>query len=44
MIVLLSCNNEDDQIKNKGTRMATRLYNVFFIYSRADNSVVNGGI
>ena len=26
MVVLLTCKNEEDPIKNKGTRMLTRLY------------------
>ena len=26
MVVLVTCKNEEDLIKNKGARMATRLY------------------
>ena len=44
MVVLVTCKNEEDSIKNEGARVATRLFVVFFRRSRADNSVVSGGI
>ena len=43
MVVLLTCKNEEDPIKNKGARVLTILY-VFFRRSRAANSEVSGGI
>ena len=42
MVVLLTCKNEEDPIKNEGARVLTRL--LFFRRSRAANSVVSGGI
>ena len=44
MVVLHTCNNEEDPIKNEEARVLTRLYDVFFICSRATNSEVSGGI
>ena len=44
MIVLLTCKNEEDLIKNEGARVLTRLYDVFFRRSRATNSEVSSGI
>ena len=29
MVVLITCKNEEDQIKNKGTTVATTLHNDF---------------
>ena len=45
MVVLITYKNEEDQIKNKGARVLTRLnVVVFFRRSRAANSLVSGGI
>ena len=44
MVVLHTCKNEEDLIKNEGTRVLTRLYVVFVRRSRAANSRVSGGI
>ena len=44
MVVLHTCKNEEDPIKNEGARAQTRLYVVFFRRSRAANSKVSGGI
>ena len=43
MVVLHTCKNEEDQIKNEDARVLTSLY-VFFRRSRAANSKVSGGI
>ena len=43
MVIHHTCKNED-LIKNEGARVLTRLYDVFFIRSRATNSEVSGGI
>ena len=43
MVVLITCKNEEDLIENEGAGVATRLC-LFFRRSRADNSVVSGGI
>ena len=43
MIVLVTCKNDEDPIKNEGARAFTTLY-TFFRRSRADNSGVGGGI
>ena len=40
MVVLVTCKNEEDPIKNEGARVFTTLY----IKARADNSGVGGGI
>ena len=40
MVVLFTCKNKEDPLKNEGTCVATRLFRC----SRADNSIVNGGI
>ena len=47
MHILVSCRNEEDQIKNEGTRMFTpflplQIYGDFFRRSRAANSAVQG--
>ena len=44
MVVLVGCNNGDDPIKNKGARVATRLYVDFSDTQEQINSVVNGWI
>ena len=44
MIVLHTCKNEEDPIKNEDNRVLTRLYVVFFRHSRAAYSKVSGGI
>ena len=44
MVVLHTCNNEEDPIKNEDARVLTRLYVVFFRRSRAVNSAVRGQI
>ena len=44
MVVLVTCKNEEDPIKNGGTRVLTRLYVDFFRHSRAANSTVIAGI
>ena len=44
MVVLHTCNNEEDPIKNEDARVLTRLYIVFFRRSRAANSEVSDGI
>ena len=44
IVVLVTCKNEEDLIKNEGARVLTRLYVVFFRRSRAANSEVSGGI
>ena len=44
MVVLHTCENEEDLIKNEGARVLTRLYVFFFRPSRAANSEVSGGI
>ena len=44
MVVLHMCKNVEDLIKNKGARVLTRLYVVFFRRSRTAYSEVSGGI
>ena len=44
MNCLVSCKNEEDQIKKEGTKVFTTLYIDFFRCSRAVNSVVIGRI
>ena len=44
MVVLHTCNNEEDPIKNEDTRVLTRLYVFFFRLSRAANSEDSNGI
>ena len=45
MVVLHTCKNEEDPIKNEDARVLTRLYVCFFVRrSRAANSEVSGGI
>ena len=49
MVVLVTCKNEGDRIKNEGARVLTRfsplyVYGNFFRRSRAANSAVLGGI
>ena len=41
---LVTCNFEEDPIKNEGAKVLTRLYDVFLRRSRAANSKVSGGI
>ena len=42
--VLITCKYDEDQIKNEGARVLTRLYDTFFRRSRAANSEVSSGI
>ena len=44
MVVLHTCKNEEDLIKNEGARVLTKLYDFFFRRSRATYSEVSGGI
>ena len=44
MVVLNTCKNEEDLIKNEGARVLTKLYDVFFRRSRAAHSEVSGKI
>ena len=44
MVVLHTCKNEEDPIKNEDARVLTRLYVVLIRRSRAANSEVSGGI
>ena len=44
MVVLVTCKNEEDAIKNEGARVFTTLYIFFSSRERADNSGVGGGI
>ena len=44
MVVLHTCKNEEDLIKNEGFSVLSRLYDIFFRRSRATNSEVSGGI
>ena len=44
MVVLHTCKNEEDPIKNESTRVLTKLYVVFFRCSRAAYSEVSGEI
>ena len=44
MVILHTCKNEVDPIKNEGARLLTRLYVVYFRRSRAAYSVVSCGI
>ena len=44
MVVLVTCKYEENQNKNEGARVLTRLYDVFFRRSRATNSEVSSGI
>ena len=45
MVVLHTCKNEEDPIKNEDARVLTRLYVVFFFRrSREANSEFSGGI
>ena len=44
IVVLVTCKNEEDPIKNEGARVLSRLYDVFFRRSRATNSEVSGRI
>ena len=44
MVVLHTCKNEENLIKNEGAKVLTRLYVVFFTRSRAANSQVSDGI
>ena len=44
MVVLHTCKNEEDPIKNEDARVLKRLSVVFFRHSRAANSAVRCGI
>ena len=44
MVVLVTCKYEEDRLKKEGARVLTRLYDVFFRRSRANNSEVRGRI
>ena len=44
MVVLHTCKNEEDLIKNEGARVLTSLHDIFFRRSRATNSEVSSGI
>ena len=45
MVFLLTCKNEEDPIKNEGTRVLTRVYIDFsHTYTRAANYAVHSGI
>ena len=44
MVLLVTSKYKEDQIKNEGARVLTRLYDVFFRRSRATNSEDSGGI
>ena len=43
MVVLLTCKNEEERIKNKGASVHNIIHQ-FFRRARADNSGVGGGI
>ena len=45
MVVLVTCKNEEDPIKNKGARVFTTLYvHQFFRRTKADSSGVGGNM
>ena len=44
MVVLVTCKNEEDSIKNEGARVFTTLYIIFFRRRMAAYSVICGGI
>ena len=44
MVVLLTCKNEEDPIKNEAARVLSKLNADFFRRSRTANSGVSGGI
>ena len=44
MDVLVACKNEEDPIKNEGSRVVTTLFIDFYTCSRAANSEVSDGI
>ena len=50
MVVLVTCKNEENPIKNEGARVVTTMFDwIFFIHqflrcSRADNSLIDDGI
>ena len=44
IVVLVTCKNEEDQIKNEGAKVFTALYIDFSRQERAGNSVVSGRI
>ena len=44
MVILVTCKNEEDLIKNEDARVLTTLNIDFFNHSRAANSAVNGQI
>ena len=44
MVVLVTCKNEEDPIKNEGARVVTTLSITFLRCSRAANSIIGDGI
>ena len=44
MVVLVTCKNEEDPIKNKGARVVTTLFNNFLRCSRGANSIIGDEI
>ena len=44
IVVLVTCKNAEDQIKNEGAKVFTALYIDFSRHERAGNSVVSGRI
>ena len=44
MVVLVTYKYEEDPLKNEDARVLTRLYDVFFRRSRANNSEVSGRV
>ena len=44
MVVLVTCKNEEDPIKNEGARKVTTLSIKFLRCSRAANSIIGDGI
>ena len=44
MYVLVTYRDEENQMKNEGARVVTTLYSLYFICSRAANSVAGGWV
>ena len=44
MVILVTCKNEEDPIKNEGVKSANKIKHQFFRHSRAANFAVSGGI
>ena len=44
MVVLVTCKNEEDPIKNEGARVVTTLSNQFLRCSRVANAIIGDGI